>query len=67
MNKIINVIPNIDFASTIHPSAQIAKDVQIGKGVAIMAGVIVSSDTTVEDFTIINTKASIGHDKLKFT
>ena len=62
MNKIINLIPTIEFASTIHPSAQIAKNVQIGKGVAIMAGAIINSDTTIEDFTIINTKASIDHD-----
>jgi sugar O-acyltransferase (sialic acid O-acetyltransferase NeuD family) len=62
MNRILNIIPNIDFASAIHPSAQIAKNVQIGKGVAIMAGAIVNSDTSIEDFTIINTKASIDHD-----
>jgi len=62
MNKIIEIVPNIDFATTIHPSAQIGKNVQIGKGVAIMAGAIINSDTKIGDFTIINTKASIDHD-----
>ena len=61
-DKIVNIIPNIDFATTIHPSAQIGKNVRIGKGVAIMAGAIINSDTIIEDFTIINTKASIDHD-----
>lgn len=69
MNKIIDIVPNIDFATTIHPSAQIGKNVQIGKGVAIMAGAIINSDTKIGDFTIINTKASIDHDSkmLKFS
>lgn len=68
-NKIIEIIPNIDFATTIHPSANIGKNVIIGKGVAIMAGAIINSDTVIEDFTIINTKASIDHDSkmLKFS
>jgi len=60
--KILAIIPNIDFATTIHPSAQIGKNVIIGKGVAIMAGAIINSDTQIGDFTIINTKASIDHD-----
>jgi len=69
MRKIVDIVPSIDFATTIHPSAQIGKNVQIGKGVAIMAGAIINSDTIIEDFTIINTKASIDHDSkmLKFS
>lgn len=60
--KIVNIIPDIDFATTIHPSAQVGKNVKIGKGVAIMAGAIINSDTNIGDFAIINTKASIDHD-----
>jgi len=69
VNKIIDIVPNIDFASAIHPSAQIGKNVRIGKGVAVMAGAVINSDTIIEDFTIINTKASIDHDSkmLKFS
>ena len=62
VNRIIDKIPDIEFASAIHPSAQIGKDVKIGKGVAIMAGAIVNSNSTIGDFTIINTKASLDHD-----
>lgn len=61
-DQLIKRVPKIEFASTIHPSAQIGKNVQIGSGVAIMAGAIVNSETTIRDFVIINTKASIDHD-----
>lgn len=62
MNRVLEIVPNIYFASTIHPSAQIGKNVIIGKGVVIMAGGIISSDTIIGDFTLINVKASISHD-----
>ena len=64
--KIISIVPKIDFATAIHPSAQIGKNVIIGKGVAIMAGAIINSETQIGDFTIINTKASIDHDSKMF-
>ena len=54
--------PNIKFGTLIHPSAQIAKGVKIGEGVCIMAGAIVNSDSTIDNFSIINTKASMDHD-----
>jgi sugar O-acyltransferase (sialic acid O-acetyltransferase NeuD family) len=60
--RISTQFPSIKYATLIHPSAQIAKDVNIGEGVAIMAGAIVNSDSTIEDFAILNTKASIDHD-----
>lgn len=62
MDKIVDIIPNIDFATTIHPSVQIGKNVHVGYGTAIMAGAIINSETTIGNFTIINTKASIDHD-----
>lgn len=62
MNRVLEIIPDIDFASAIHPSVQIGKNVKIGRGVVIMAGAIINSDTHIGDFTIINVKASISHD-----
>jgi sugar O-acyltransferase (sialic acid O-acetyltransferase NeuD family) len=64
MEKLLTIAPEITFASTIHPSAQIAKHVKIGSGVVIMAGAIVNSESVIEDFVIVNTKASIDHDGL---
>ncbi len=62
VDKILNMVPNIGFATAIHPSVQIGKNVKIGKGTAVMAGAIINSDSQIGDFTIINTKASIDHD-----
>ncbi|MBU3714897.1 MAG: acetyltransferase [Ferruginibacter sp.] len=60
--KIISINPTIEFATVVHPSAQIAKDVAIGKGVAIMANAVINSGSMISDGCIINTKASVDHD-----
>ncbi len=60
--KIVDLVANAKFASAIHPSAQMGKNVRIGEGAAIMSGAIINSDSEVGDFTIINTNTSLGHD-----
>ncbi|WP_298507192.1 acetyltransferase [uncultured Maribacter sp.] len=60
--KITAIFPDIKFASAIHPFAIIGKEVKLGQGIAVMGGVVINSDSTIEDFTIINTRASVGHD-----
>lgn len=50
------------FASVIHPSAIIAKDVEIEDGVQIMANVVVQSGSTIGEDSIINTGVCIDHD-----
>lgn len=62
VEKIIRIVPHIEFISAIHPSAILARGVVIGKGVAIMAGVIINSDCKIGDFAILNTKSSLDHD-----
>ncbi|MFT4033853.1 MAG: acetyltransferase [Siphonobacter sp.] len=62
IDLLISYLPGIEFIQAIHPSAQLASDVKLGKGVAVMAGAIVNANTIVEDFAIINTKASLDHD-----
>lgn len=61
-DRIMSMVPGVEFATAIHPAAQIGKDVIIGQGVAIMAGAVVNSSTTVGDFSIINTNTSLDHD-----
>lgn len=61
-SRIVANNPNVRFASAIHPGAEIGLDVEIGQGVAIMAGVTINSSTKIEDFCIINTRASVDHD-----
>ena len=61
---ILSLVPHAEFASAIHPSAQIAKEVNIGKGTAIMAGAVINSSTNIGDFTIIYTNSSLDHDNI---
>lgn len=61
-DRINALLPNMKFANAVHPSAQLGKNVVLGEGIAIMAGCIVNSDTSISDFVIINTKASVDHD-----
>ncbi len=51
-----------ELISTIHPSAQIARDVLIGAGTVVMAQAAINSDTVIGDGVIINTGATIDHD-----
>jgi len=64
VEKIIGLVPKINFVSAIHPESMIGKKVKMGKGVAIMGGRIVNSDSIVGDFCIINTNSSLDHDCL---
>ncbi|MEA3415654.1 MAG: hypothetical protein U9R02_05775 [Thermodesulfobacteriota bacterium] len=59
-NKIQAIDASFEFVSSIHPSATIARGVTIGSGTVIMAGAVVNSNSSVGDFCIINTNASMG-------
>lgn len=48
--------------NAISPAATIASTVRLGRGVAIMAGVVINADTEINDYAIINTRASLDHD-----
>jgi sugar O-acyltransferase (sialic acid O-acetyltransferase NeuD family) len=50
------------FASVIHPSAVIARDVICGEGAQIMAGTVIQPGGRIGDNVIINTNATLDHD-----
>ena len=50
------------FASVIHPSARIAKDVELGEGVQVMCSATINGGAKIGVNTIINTGAIIEHD-----
>ena len=50
-----------EFASVLHPSATLARDVVLGEGSQIMAGSVVQSAAIIGDNVLINTSASIDH------
>ncbi len=60
--KIKHIVPDLNFISTIHPSAIVGKGVKIGKGSAILPGSIVNANATIGAFCILNTNSSLGHD-----
>jgi sugar O-acyltransferase, sialic acid O-acetyltransferase NeuD family len=60
--ELLKIEPNIQFINAIHPSAILGKNVSLGRGIMIMAGAIINADSVIGDFTIINTKASVGHE-----
>lgn len=60
--NIVNIVPEIEFISIVHPSAIIASDVLLPEGTVLMAGAIINADAKVGKFCILNTKSSLGHD-----
>lgn len=62
--KIKAISHNFEYVSAIHPSAIISNYSTIGRGVAIMAGAVINAEARVEDFSIVNTKASLGHESI---
>lgn len=50
------------FATAIHPSAQVGREVRIGAGSAVMAATAINSDTEIGMHCIVNTGASVDHD-----
>lgn len=61
-NKILEQIPNFEFANAIHPSVIIGNNVKLGKGIIAMAGTIFNPKSTIEDFTFFATGAQVEHD-----
>lgn len=52
----------IKYATVIHPSAVIGKNVKIGEGSVIMANSIIGCNSVIGKHCIVNTKASLDHD-----
>ena len=64
IRKEISEKHNVNWATIIHPSAQIAVGVSIGKGTAIMACAVVNACASVGNHCIINTGAVVEHDNM---
>ena len=55
-------IPDFEFVSCIHPSAQIGKNVRMGPGTAVLPGAIINSSCELGSHCILNTNSSLDHD-----
>ena len=64
VERIIKILPDPEFISTIHPSAYTARGVSLGQGTIMMPGAIVNADCIVGDFCFVYTNASLDHDSV---
>ncbi len=55
-------IKGYTFASVVHPSALIARNVYLAEGVQIMAGTVIQTGSSIGENTIVNTRAAVDHD-----
>lgn len=56
------VAKGYEFATLIHPSAVIGRDVELGAGTMVMAGAVIQPGCRMGQNTIVNTGARIDHD-----
>lgn len=50
------------FSQVIHPTAIISPSARLGEGVQIMAGAIIQTNTSIGDYSIVNTGTIVDHD-----
>ena len=50
------------FATVVHPSASVARDVTLAEGAQVMAGAVVQPGAVLERNCLVNTGASVDHD-----
>jgi sugar O-acyltransferase (sialic acid O-acetyltransferase NeuD family) len=62
--KILEIMPDFNFVTAVHPFTAIAHGVVIDKGSVIMAGCCINADSTIGMHCIINTRASLDHENL---
>jgi len=61
-DRIRCAVPDFEFVTVIHPSAQVARSARVGAGTVVMPGAIISANADIGEFCIVNTKASLDHD-----
>lgn len=62
VDRILKIVPEFNYISAVHPSAQVGKDVQIGRGSVVMPGVTINANAIIANHCILNTNSSLDHD-----
>ncbi len=62
VERTLKALPDFEFVTVVHPSAQIGKDVRLGGGTVVMAGVTINPNSQVGEHCILNTQSSLDHD-----
>jgi len=60
--RLEDAVPDLTWATVVHPSAVIDPDARIGPGAVVMAGAVVQPGAVIGAHAIVNTAASIDHD-----
>ncbi|RKN83560.1 NeuD/PglB/VioB family sugar acetyltransferase [Ulvibacterium marinum] len=64
VERIIRIISDFRFVSTVHPTAIVGMNVEIGHGSVVMPGVIINANSVIGNHCILNTNSSFEHDGL---
>jgi sugar O-acyltransferase (sialic acid O-acetyltransferase NeuD family) len=62
MARVRAVIPDVNFATLIHPTAFLGSDVRLGEGSVLMPRALVMCGSTVGRGCVLNTGSSLDHD-----
>lgn len=62
INRLVNINPDIKFATLIDPSVERSELIDIGEGTVICAHTIMTVNITIGNHVIINLDCTIGHD-----
>ncbi|HTH54963.1 MAG TPA: NeuD/PglB/VioB family sugar acetyltransferase [Cyclobacteriaceae bacterium] len=54
--------PKLEFPALIHPSVTVSETCAVGEGCIICSDVVMTVNVTVQPFTIVNLKCTLGHD-----
>ena len=60
--RIVEALPEVRWATAVHPSAVVHPSVEVGEGSVVFAGAVVQPDTHLGRHVIVNTGATIDHD-----
>ena len=55
-------LPEIEFATVVHPSVLISKSARVGRGTFLMTGAILCANASVGEGCIVNTASTVNHD-----
>jgi sugar O-acyltransferase (sialic acid O-acetyltransferase NeuD family) len=61
-SQVNQTIPGFQWATLVHPSATIGKNVQLGSGAVVMAGAILQINSILGKHCLVNTGAILDHD-----